>query len=152
MILLRDNHARRLIEKAHKIWKKIERTEVAYLFTDDEEMTKLLEEHGKKSNDELETAWLIELSNHKLRQMMLEATHEMGRERTVSWRFEKHIILGDVIKGWNEYDSKGRPVLHVNTSLTGTGGHVQPYYVTTFSTTNALHARTIMCMNIYQRT
>ena len=93
MILLRDNHARRLIEKAHKIWKKIERTEVAYLFTDDEEMTKLLEEHGKKSNDEQETAWLIELSNHKLRRMMLEATHEMGRERTVSWRFEKHIIL-----------------------------------------------------------
>ena len=44
MILLRDNHARRLIEKAHAIWKKIERTEVAYLFTDNEEMTKLLEE------------------------------------------------------------------------------------------------------------
>ena len=133
MILLRDNHARRLIEKAHKIWKKLERTEVAYLFTDDEEMTKLLEEHGKKSNDELETAWLIELSNHKLRRMMLEATHEMDRERTVSWRFEKHIILGDVIKGWNEYDSKGRPVLHVKyQSPTGTGGHVQPYYCHNF--------------------
>ena len=53
MILLRDNHARRLIEKAPQDMEKIERTEVAYLFTDDEEMTKLLEEHGKKSNDEL---------------------------------------------------------------------------------------------------
>ena len=64
---------------------------------------------------------------------MLEATHEMDRERTVSWRFEKHIILGDVIKGWNEYDSKGRPVLHVKyQSPTGTGGHVQPYYCHNF--------------------
>ena len=77
---------------------KIERTEVAYLFTDDEEMTKLLEEHGKKSNDELETAWLIELSNHKLRQMMLEATHEMDENELSAGDLKNILYLEMLLK------------------------------------------------------
>ena len=161
MILLRDNHARRLIEKAHAIWKKIERTEVAYLFTDNEEMTKLLEDHGKKSNDELETAWLIDLSNHKLRELMMVATNEMSREKTASWRFEKHIILGDVVQGWNEYDHKGRPVLYARYEMsTGRqGGRAQkaPFYCHNFQYDECSlpcpyqQIHEIMPMNVKQR-
>jgi hypothetical protein len=162
MILLRDNHARRLIEKAHSIWKKIERTEVAYLFTNSEEMTKLLEEHGKKSNDELETAWLIELSNQKLRQLMIVATNEMAREKTASWRFEKHIILGDVVTGWNEYDSKGRPVLYaryeIDSGRQNNGvSREQPFYCHAFQHNECdlpcpyKHVHEIMPMHVRQK-
>jgi hypothetical protein len=114
MILLRDKHARRLIEKAHLIWKKIESADFGHLFRNTKEMNRLMIEYGRKSRDNLENAWIIKLSNHKLRALMKDATRQLGMEKIPSWRFEGHAIMGDVIRGWTEYDEKGRPVLYAN--------------------------------------
>eukprot|EP00945_MAST-04E_sp_MAST-4E-sp1_P004147 g4147.t1 len=112
MVVLRDSHARKLIEKAHTLWTRIDKASFGNLFRDANEMNRLMVEYGRKSRDNLENAWIIKLSNHKLQNLMREATRILSKEKMPSRRFEGHAIMGDVIRGWMEYDTKGRPVLY----------------------------------------